>query len=89
MSQDSQDIESVTTTIQPDQKTRRYDRQLRYVLEIVQRRPPHPPPRLWAASGQSALESARVLVVSGRATSTVDPQEPRPPGIGQLHHPRP
>ncbi|KIL59751.1 hypothetical protein M378DRAFT_26843 [Amanita muscaria Koide BX008] len=38
----------------PDNKTRRYDRQL----------------RLWATSGQAAIEQARILVLSSSATST-------------------
>ncbi|KAG8221626.1 hypothetical protein J3R82DRAFT_1904 [Butyriboletus roseoflavus] len=69
-SQDSQDIETATTAIQarPDNKTRRYDRQL----------------RLWAASGQTALESARVLVVSGHATSTSILKNLVLPGIGHF-----
>ncbi|KIJ64100.1 hypothetical protein HYDPIDRAFT_91029 [Hydnomerulius pinastri MD-312] len=68
--QDSQDIETATTAIQaqPDNKTRRYDRQL----------------RLWAATGQSALESARVLVVSSSATSTSILKNLVLPGIGHF-----
>ncbi|KAF8302572.1 hypothetical protein DL93DRAFT_2090588 [Clavulina sp. PMI_390] len=50
----------------PDSHTRRYDRQL----------------RLWAASGQSALESARVLVLSGTATSAQALKNLVLPGIG-------
>ncbi|KAI5119549.1 hypothetical protein M0805_008535 [Coniferiporia weirii] len=72
---DSQDIETATTAFQtpsmsaqPDSKTRRYDRQL----------------RLWAASGQSALESARVLVVSASATSTSILKNLVLPGIGHF-----
>ncbi|KAK0483637.1 hypothetical protein IW261DRAFT_1285986, partial [Armillaria novae-zelandiae] len=41
-------------SVQPDSKTRRYDRQL----------------RLWASSGQSLLEESRILVLSSCATST-------------------
>ncbi|KAN0082730.1 hypothetical protein V8E55_008525 [Tylopilus felleus] len=67
-SQDSQDIETATTAIQPDNKTRRYDRQL----------------RLWAASGQSALEAARVLVIFGHATSTSILKNLVLPGIGHF-----
>ncbi|KAF9235937.1 hypothetical protein BU15DRAFT_64390 [Melanogaster broomeanus] len=69
-SQDSQDIETATTAIQsqPDSKTRRYDRQL----------------RLWAATGQNALESARVLVLSGSATSTSILKNLVLPGIGHF-----
>ncbi|KDQ10726.1 hypothetical protein BOTBODRAFT_488758 [Botryobasidium botryosum FD-172 SS1] len=52
----------------PDNKTRRYDRQL----------------RLWAASGQNALESARVLVISGSATSTSILKNLVLPGIGHF-----
>ncbi|KAI0759401.1 hypothetical protein BD413DRAFT_274780 [Trametes elegans] len=68
---ESQDIENVTTTIapsQPDDKTRRYDRQL----------------RIWAASGQAALESSRVLVVSSSATSTSILKNLVLPGIGHF-----
>ncbi|KAG6332127.1 hypothetical protein ID866_6964 [Astraeus odoratus] len=69
-SQDSQDIETATTAlqVQPDNKTRRYDRQL----------------RLWAATGQSALESARVLVLSGSATSTSILKNLVLPGVGHF-----
>ncbi|KAG1898773.1 uncharacterized protein F5891DRAFT_1190564 [Suillus fuscotomentosus] len=69
-SQDSQDIETATTAIEsaPDTKTRRYDRQL----------------RLWAATGQSALESSRVLLVSGSATSTSILKNLVLPGIGHF-----
>lgn len=68
----SQSIESATTAItldgQPDNKTRRYDRQL----------------RLWAASGQNALENSRVLVISGSATSTSILKNLVLPGIGHF-----
>ncbi|KAG2142940.1 hypothetical protein DEU56DRAFT_884437 [Suillus clintonianus] len=69
-SQDSQDIETATTAIEsaPDTKTRRYDRQL----------------RLWAATGQSALESSRLLVISGSATSTSILKNLVLPGIGHF-----
>ncbi|KAG2033554.1 hypothetical protein BDR03DRAFT_925430 [Suillus americanus] len=69
-SQDSQDIETATTAIEsaPDTKTRRYDRQL----------------RLWAATGQSALESSRVLLISGSATSTSILKNLVLPGIGHF-----
>ncbi|KAJ7145207.1 hypothetical protein C8R43DRAFT_1013212 [Mycena crocata] len=53
---------------QPDSKTRRYDRQL----------------RLWAASGQSALENARLLVISGSATSTSVLKNLVLPGVGHF-----
>ncbi|KAG5650239.1 hypothetical protein H0H81_000203 [Sphagnurus paluster] len=69
---DSQDIQTATTSIvtdaQPDSKTRRYDRQL----------------RLWAASGQSALEDAHILVISGTATSTSILKNLVLPGIGKF-----
>ncbi|KAJ8488753.1 hypothetical protein ONZ45_g13834 [Pleurotus djamor] len=71
---ESQDIETATVTISPtttgppDSKTRRYDRQL----------------RLWAASGQSALESARVLVIGGTATSTSTLKNLVLPGVGHF-----
>ncbi|KAI0290928.1 hypothetical protein B0F90DRAFT_1782013 [Multifurca ochricompacta] len=66
----SQDIEGATTAIQsqPDSKTRRYDRQL----------------RLWAATGQSALESARVLVIGASATATSILKNLVLPGIGHF-----
>ncbi|KAF8326828.1 uncharacterized protein EI90DRAFT_2929486, partial [Cantharellus anzutake] len=51
---------------QPNAHTRRYDRQL----------------RLWAASGQQALESSRVLVIRGTATSTSILKNLVLPGIG-------
>ncbi|KAI9438473.1 hypothetical protein H4582DRAFT_1814429 [Lactarius indigo] len=53
---------------QPDNKTRRYDRQL----------------RLWAATGQSALESARVLVIGSSATATSILKNLVLPGIGHF-----
>ncbi|EJD08513.1 uncharacterized protein FOMMEDRAFT_131246 [Fomitiporia mediterranea MF3/22] len=75
MTDDSQDIETATTALespqmsgQPDAKTRRYDRQL----------------RLWAASGQTALESARILVISASATSTSILKNLVLPGIGHF-----
>ncbi|KAI0635437.1 hypothetical protein C8Q77DRAFT_1054313 [Trametes polyzona] len=70
-SAESQDIEQATTTIattQPDDKTRRYDRQL----------------RIWAASGQAALESSRILVLSSSATSTSILKNLVLPGIGHF-----
>ncbi|KAI0056152.1 hypothetical protein BV25DRAFT_1865191 [Artomyces pyxidatus] len=73
---ESQDLETATTAIQsqPDNKTRRYDRQL----------------RLWAASGQSALERARVLVISASALSTSLLKNLVLPGVGHFtildHH---
>ncbi|KZO94570.1 hypothetical protein CALVIDRAFT_539020 [Calocera viscosa TUFC12733] len=68
----AQSIEDATVTVssptnvRPDDKTRRYDRQL----------------RLWASSGQSALEAARILFVSGGATSTSSLKNLVLPGIG-------
>ncbi|KAJ6470116.1 hypothetical protein C8R47DRAFT_1187793 [Mycena vitilis] len=53
---------------QPDSKTRRYDRQL----------------RLWAASGQSALENSRLLVISASATSTSVLKNLVLPGVGHF-----
>ncbi|KAF8965437.1 hypothetical protein BDZ97DRAFT_1918283 [Flammula alnicola] len=68
----SKDIEpsitAVATEAAPDNKTRRYDRQL----------------RLWAASGQNALESSRILVISGTATSTSILKNLVLPGIGHF-----
>ncbi|KAH9916765.1 uncharacterized protein BXZ73DRAFT_53641 [Epithele typhae] len=68
---ESQDIEQATSMIapgQPDDKTRRYDRQL----------------RIWAASGQAALEGSRILVVSSSATSTSILKNLVLPGIGHF-----
>ncbi|KAI0045934.1 hypothetical protein FA95DRAFT_1560626 [Auriscalpium vulgare] len=67
---ESQDIEGATTAIQsqPDNKTRRYDRQL----------------RLWAASGQTALEQARVLLISASALSTSTLKNLVLPGVGHF-----
>ncbi|KAF5381797.1 hypothetical protein D9615_005556 [Tricholomella constricta] len=69
---EAQDIQTATTSIvtnaQPDSKTRRYDRQL----------------RLWAATGQSALENAHILVISGSATSTSILKNLVLPGIGKF-----
>ncbi|KAH8096834.1 hypothetical protein BXZ70DRAFT_1031826 [Cristinia sonorae] len=69
---DSQELGQATTAIhsraQPDNKTRRYDRQL----------------RLWAASGQSALESSRTLVISASATATSILKNLVLPGIGHF-----
>ncbi|EGN97124.1 hypothetical protein SERLA73DRAFT_92105 [Serpula lacrymans var. lacrymans S7.3] len=69
-SHEFQDIEEATTALQsqPDNKTRRYDRQL----------------RLWAASGQSALESSRILVISASATSSSVLKNLVLPGIGHF-----
>lgn len=53
---------------QPDNKARRYDRQL----------------RLWAATGQAALESARVLVIGSSATATSILKNLVLPGIGHF-----
>ncbi|KAJ4474416.1 hypothetical protein J3R30DRAFT_3508794 [Lentinula aciculospora] len=70
---DSQSLETATTSIQapsgvPDPKTRRYDRQL----------------RLWAASGQAALESARILVIPATATATSILKNLVLPGLGHF-----
>ncbi|KAI0666364.1 hypothetical protein C8Q78DRAFT_1059113 [Trametes maxima] len=68
---DSQNIEQATAAIAPsvpDDKTRRYDRQL----------------RIWAASGQAALESSRILLVSSSATSTSILKNLVLPGIGHF-----
>jgi amyloid beta precursor protein binding protein 1 len=40
--------------------------------------------RLWAASGQSALENSRILVISGSATSTSILKNLVLPGIGHF-----
>lgn len=53
---------------QPDAKTRRYDRQL----------------RLWAATGQNALEQSRILVIGASATSTSILKNLVLPGIGHF-----
>lgn len=52
----------------PDAKAQRYDRQL----------------RLWAASGQAALESAHILVVNGTATATSILKNLVLPGVGHF-----
>ncbi|KZP09171.1 hypothetical protein FIBSPDRAFT_839605 [Athelia psychrophila] len=67
---DSQNIEEATTSLQsqPDAKTRRYDRQL----------------RLWAATGQNALEASRILLLSATATSTSILKNLVLPGIGHF-----
>ncbi|KAF7977557.1 hypothetical protein HWV62_3352 [Athelia sp. TMB] len=67
---DSQNVEEATTSLQsqPDAKTRRYDRQL----------------RLWAATGQNALEASRILLLSGTATSTSILKNLVLPGIGHF-----
>ncbi|CCM05676.1 uncharacterized protein FIBRA_07906 [Fibroporia radiculosa] len=66
---ESQDIEQATSAIgAPDSKTRRYDRQL----------------RLWAASGQHALENSRILVLSSSATATAVLKNLVLPGIGHF-----
>ncbi|PVF96654.1 hypothetical protein CPB86DRAFT_786733 [Serendipita vermifera] len=52
----------------PDAKTRKYDRQL----------------RLWAATGQAALEGARLLVIGATATSTSLLKNLVLPGIGHF-----
>jgi amyloid beta precursor protein binding protein 1 len=54
--------------VRPDAKQQRYDRQL----------------RLWAASGQTALESAHILVVNAGATATSILKNLVLPGIGQF-----
>ncbi|KAJ6487955.1 hypothetical protein C8R45DRAFT_995037 [Mycena sanguinolenta] len=59
---------STAAEAQPDSKTRRYDRQL----------------RLWAASGQSALENSRLLVISASATSTSILKNLVLPGVGHF-----
>lgn len=58
----------LSTHHRPDAKQQRYDRQL----------------RLWAASGQAALESAHVLVVNGGAASTSTLKNLVLPGVGQF-----
>ncbi|TRM57388.1 hypothetical protein BD626DRAFT_515098 [Schizophyllum amplum] len=70
--QDSKELPQATTALvvdgQPDSKTRRYDRQL----------------RLWAATGQTALEESRILVISGTATCTSILKNLVLPGIGHF-----
>ncbi|KAG8719622.1 hypothetical protein FRC08_002432 [Ceratobasidium sp. 394] len=69
---ESRTVEESTTALatqgQPDGKTRRYDRQL----------------RLWAASGQNALESARLLIVGSSATSSSIMKNLVLPGVGHF-----
>ncbi|TFK21372.1 ubiquitin activating enzyme [Coprinopsis marcescibilis] len=64
----AQPVEDATTALEsvPDQKTRRYDRQL----------------RLWASSGQAALESSHILVLNSSSTSTSILKNLVLPGIG-------
>ncbi|KAJ7185616.1 hypothetical protein C8R46DRAFT_1061219 [Mycena filopes] len=64
----SEAMDITAAQAQPDSKTRRYDRQL----------------RLWAASGQSALENARLLVISASATSTSTLKNLVLPGVGHF-----
>ncbi|KIM24858.1 hypothetical protein M408DRAFT_331530 [Serendipita vermifera MAFF 305830] len=61
-------MSQIIQTGPPDAKTRKYDRQL----------------RLWAATGQSALESARLLVIGATATSTSVLKNLVLPGIGHF-----
>ncbi|KAK4057494.1 hypothetical protein OIO90_001563 [Microbotryomycetes sp. JL221] len=56
------------TSNRPDAHTQRYDRQL----------------RLWASSGQNALEQAHVLVINGSATASSTLKNLVLPGIGQF-----
>jgi hypothetical protein len=44
----------------------------------------HPNTRLWAATGQAALESARLLVIGGTATATSTLKNLVLPGIGHF-----
>ena len=77
----------ISSRVQPDNKTRRYDRQLRCALlpqadfQVCQLNDVH---RLWAATGQSALESARVLVICASATATSILKNLVLPGIGHI-----
>ncbi|KAK7039482.1 NEDD8-activating enzyme E1 regulatory subunit [Favolaschia claudopus] len=64
----SEAMDMTAAEVAPDSKTRRYDRQL----------------RLWAASGQSALENSRLLVISASATSTSVLKNLVLPGIGHF-----
>ncbi|BGP19641.1 hypothetical protein JCM10213_000099 [Rhodosporidiobolus nylandii] len=68
--QDALPLEAATTSTssRPDAHTQRYDRQL----------------RLWASSGQTALENARVLVVGGNGTATQTLKNLVLPGIGHF-----
>ncbi|GAA6042459.1 hypothetical protein JCM8097_008468 [Rhodosporidiobolus ruineniae] len=59
---------SSTPSDRPDSHTQRYDRQL----------------RLWAKSGQAALESARLLVVGANGTATQTLKNLVLPGIGHF-----
>ncbi|KAK4052714.1 hypothetical protein OIV83_002001 [Microbotryomycetes sp. JL201] len=56
------------TSSRPDAHTQRYDRQL----------------RLWASSGQSALENAHILVINGSATGSSTLKNLVLPGVGQF-----
>lgn len=81
-------LQLVDHRIQPDKKTRRYDRQLRCVnnsvIEYVLYKLKLCGIRLWAASGQNALESSRILVISASATSTSVLKNLVLPGIGHF-----
>jgi NEDD8-activating enzyme E1 regulatory subunit len=78
----------ISSRVQPDNKTRRYDRQLRCASlpqagfqVCLKLNDVH---RLWAATGQSALESARVLVIGASATATSILKNLVLPGIGHI-----
>jgi len=62
------EVKAASSSYRPDAKAQRYDRQL----------------RLWAASGQAALESCHVLVVNGTATATSILKNLVLPGIGHF-----
>lgn len=70
---------------QPDAKTRRYDRQLRCVFEWSHlSNSSLSNISLWAATGQNALESSRILLLSASATSTSILKNLVLPGIGHF-----
>ncbi|KAM0786806.1 hypothetical protein ACM66B_002238 [Microbotryomycetes sp. NB124-2] len=59
---------AASTSNRPDTHTQRYDRQL----------------RLWASSGQSALENAHILVINSSATASSTLKNLVLPGVGQF-----
>ncbi|BGP43074.1 hypothetical protein JCM10449v2_007089 [Rhodotorula kratochvilovae] len=66
--QDAVPLVAVSVSAQPDAHTQRFDRQL----------------RLWAKSGQEALEHAHVLVVNGNATASSTLKNLVLPNVGQF-----
>ena len=57
-----------SSSVRPDAHTQKYDRQL----------------RLWASSGQTALETSNVLIIGSNSTSTSSLKNLVLPGIGKF-----